>query len=249
MRIEGSMTQSYERLSSMQRINRAADDAAGLAISQKLKEQINGLDRGTSNTQDMNNLAKTAEGSLSSIHDSLHRMRELAVQASNGTLTSEDKAMLQTEIDEIKASISDTVRNTQFNTIKVLDGTFSDKNVAIDPSGKGMKMSIQNTGLTALGIDSFDVTGSFDISDIDSALEKVSDARANLGATSNRLDHAVNTNRIAEYNQIAANSRIEDLDIGLEIMQLNTQQIVNQYQYYAQKQSAQQKANSLSLLG
>lgn len=249
MRIEGSMQNTYERLSTAKRINRASDDPAGLAILQKLQEQTRGLNKATDNALSMNDLSKTADGALSSTHDSLQRMRELAVQAQNGILTDRDRAAIQEEISEIKQSISSTVQNTQFNTQKLLDGTFTDKNIAINPNGTGMKMNVQNTGLEALGIDSFDVTGSFDISDIDSAISKVSEARSELGATSNRITHGVNVNNISEYNITAANSRIEDLDMASAMVQLSTQQILQQYNYYAQKQTYQQKANSISLLG
>lgn len=249
MRIDGSTQNTYERLSTAKRINRASDDPAGLAILQKLQEQTRGLNKATDNALSMNDLSKTADGALSSMHDSLQRMRELAVQAQNGILTDSDRAAIQEEIGEIKQSISSTVQNTQFNTQKLLDGTFTDKNIAINPNGTGMKMNVQNTGLEALGIDSFDVTGSFDISDIDSAISKVSEARSELGATSNRITHGVNVNNISEYNITAANSRIEDLDMASAMVQLSTQQILQQYNYYAQKQTYQQKANSISLLG
>lgn len=236
MNIESSLTYNYERLSSGQRINRAADDAAGLTIAQKMETQIRGLDRGTDNALDANNLAQTAEGALGSIHDSLQRMRELAVQASNGILADSDKAIIQDEINQLKYSIQDTVKYTEFNTQKLLDGTFSNKNLATSPSGTGSTMTIENTGLETLGIKNFDVTGDFNIEDIDQAIEMVSSSRGKLGATSNALMHTVNYNNISLYNQTKSKSSLEDLDIAKEVTNQKTNEILLQYQIYAQKQ-------------
>ncbi|MCX7710587.1 MAG: flagellin [Clostridia bacterium] len=249
MRIEGALQNSYESLSSMQRINSAADDAAGLAISQNLTAETKGYDKGTDNALSMNDLAKTADGAMSSIHDSLQRMRELAVQASNGVLTGDDRKLIQEEIDQLKQSIGGVVQNTQFNTQKLLDGTFKDKNIAMNPSGTGMKMNIQNTGLEALGIKDFDVTKDFDIKTLDNAISQVSDARSQLGATSNRIMHGVSINQISSENLTASKSRMVDLDIPKAISQMKTQEILQQYQYFAQKQAAMQKSGTLSLLG
>ena len=246
----GEATQnSYERISSGRRTNHAADDAAGLAISQKLLSQSNGLSKGIENGLAMNDLAQTAEGSLGSMNDDLQRIRELAVQASNGTLTDGDKKIIQNEIEQLKGSISDTAKNTEFNTQKLLDGTFTNKNIALNPQGTGTTMSIQDSSLASLGIDNFDVTGDFDISDIDNAITKVTDSRSNLGATSNGIMRATSANTVAEYNTEAAESQIGDVDIASEVVQQNIQQILQQYQMYAQKQTMAQKSSSLSLLG
>lgn len=247
MRIGGSEN-TYQSLASGRRINSAADDAAGLAISEKLGSQAKGDSVAINNMHDSNNLIKTAEGALTSIHDNLHRMRDLAVQASNGILSSEDRQIIQNEIVQIKESIGETVKNTQFNTQKLLDGSFADKNIAMTPQGTGMKMNIENSGLENLGIKDFDVTGNFDIGDIDRAIEKISEGRTELGATSNRLEHGISSAEISEYNQMAAKSRIADADIAKKAIQLNTQQIIENYKIYAQKQTMQGKANSLNLL-
>lgn len=248
MTIDSISSNSYARLSSMQKINSAADDAAGLAISQKMTAQTNGYEQGAANALSMQDLANTAEGSLSSMQDNLQRIRELAVEASNGTLSDSDKQDIQDEVNQLKSEISDDAKNTQFNSMSLLDGTFTNKNIAVNPSGTGMMMNMQNTSLQTLGIANFDVTGSFDISGIDNAIDKVSKARSNLGATSNAISSAVNVDWQSEQDLTAANSRIVDADVGTETTNLNIQKILEQYRMFAQKQGMQQKANVLDLV-
>ena len=247
MRIENNLTQNYERLSSLQRINSASDDAAGLAISQRMEAQTGGIEQGSKNAADMQNLVNTADGVLCSIHDNLNRMRELSVQASNGILSSSNREIIQKEIGQIKEEIGEQVKNTEFNTQKLIDGSFSDKNVASNASGKGMQMSIENTGLAELGIKDFDVTGNFDISDIDYAIDKVSSARGQLGAQSNRLEHTMNSNQVAAENQRAARSRIVDLNVGKEVTAKNTNQILQSYRIAMQQSEMEQTRNRLDI--
>jgi flagellin len=249
MMIDNSIQNSYQRLSSGKRINSAADDPAGLAISQSLKAQSNGLNQGINNGLSGYDAANTADGALGSINDSLQRIRALAVQASNGTLAGGDKQAIQDEINQLKGSISDTAKNTSFNTQKVLDGTFTDKNIATNPQGTGMKMTIQNTSLSSLGIDNFDVTGSFDISNIDNAISKVSDSRSSIGATSNGIMYAADADAIAQSGAQQAGSGIEDQDMAAGVSDLKTQMLLQKIQIYAQKQMMSQKASSINLLG
>lgn len=249
MRIDGSMNSALLKLSTMQRINSAADDAAGLAISEKMDAQVRGIEQGTENAQDMQNVARTAEGSLNTIEDSLQRIRELSVQASNGILTGEDKAIIQTEIDQLKTGIADAVKNTEFNGIKLLDGSFSNKVAATGANGTGQVMNIENTGLANLGIENFDVTGDFDISDIDAAIEKVSGSRAKLGATDNALQATINNNRVTAENEVSAKSQIRDADIAKQLMELNRGKITNQYSMFAQQAQMSQMSSTLNLLG
>lgn len=248
MRIGSTNQNPYEQLATMKKINRAADDPAVMAISTKISSLTTGLDKSTENIQSMNDLANTAEGSLSSINDSLSRMKELTVQASNGTMTMDDKKIIQMEIEGLKSSIHDVAKNTEFNTQKLLDGSFTDKKIASNPSGTGSKMNIKDASLEALGIDKFDVTGNFNMEDIDKAIEKVSDSRAELGATSNSLKSAASVNQVAAENLTAANSKISDTDIGEALMKMNTDKILKQYQYFAQKQTLEDKASSLNML-
>lgn len=248
MKIDTTIQNSYSQLSSGKRINSAADDPAGLSISQQMTAQVKGYDAGTANVQTAKDLTTTAGDALGSINDQLQRMRELAVQASNGIYTAEDKVGIQQEIDQLKTSINSVGKGTEFNTIKLLDGSFSDKNVASGPSGTGKTMSIQNSSLESLGIADFDVTKTFDIATIDSAITKVSDSRASLGATSNALDAQVNINETASYNLSASESQISSADIAKTASDLKQQQMLQQVQVYAQKMKMSQGAGVLNLL-
>ncbi len=206
MNIASVSAQAYERLSTGLQINRAADNAAGLSITQGMSSEIKGMEQNVENIGSMNDLAKTAEGALNSIQDSLGRIRELSVQASNGILTDGDKSIIQSEISQLMQGIQDTSRNTEFNTMKLLDGSFANKNTAMSPDGSGMQISIESAALDNLGLSGYDVTGAFDLSDIDNAIEKVSDSRANLGSLANAFEHATNStqNTIANLSDHAA---------------------------------------------
>jgi len=240
--------QNYAQLSSMKRINSAADDAAGMAIAEKLEALSRGFDQATENTQDAINLGNTAEGAMAGISDQLGRMRELAVQASNGLLTDEDRGMIQTEIDQLKDGIGNLVQNTEFNGIKLLDGSFSEKNIQNNPSGTGTQMNIANTGLTELGIENFDVTSTFSIDDIDSAISKINSARSEVGAQTNRFESSIRANEVARENTLSAQSRIEDLDAAEGITSLKQNQIIDQYKIAIQQKQMQQQGNTLNLL-
>lgn len=223
------MSTSMLRMSTAQKINSAADDAAGLAISEKMTSQIAGLSKNANNVADTSNLLNTAEGSLSSIGDSLSRMKELSVQASNGVLSDSDKSIIQNEINALKEGISDVVKNTEFNTMKLLDGSYANKTVASNPNGSGSKIAIENTSLETLGIKDFDVTGDFDISKIDSAIKMVTGSRAKIGATTNGLSHtgANISNRLV--NETASRSRIQDTDFAEEISKFKQNQVKDAY--------------------
>jgi flagellin len=227
------------RMSTARRINSAADDAAGLSISEKMLSQSNGYSVGSRNAEDAQSLSNVAEGGLSGINDNLQRMRELSVQASNGTYSDEDKVAMQSEIEQLKSSITDQVKGTEFNTIKLLDNT-SNINLATNPSGTGMSMQMVDTSLETLGIADFDVTKNFSIKSIDDAISKVTKGRSNLGATSNRLDSVTSSNDITNLNLIAARSRITDTDFGKSITSYNTQNVLNQYNYMAMQANIQQ---------
>lgn len=232
------------KMATGRRINSAADDAAGLAISEKLLSQSNGYSVANRNAEDGQSVANVADGGLDGIQDSLQRMRELSVQASNGTYSDEDKALIQKEIVQLKSTITDQVKGTQFNTIKLLDNT-SEINLATNPSGTGTSMKMVDTSLETLGIADFDVTKNFSINSIDKAIAKVSSARADFGATSNRLDHVISSNDITNHNLIASMSRIVDTNYGQAVTDYNTQNALNQYSYMAIQANMQQ--NSLSM--
>lgn len=238
---------TYAALSSGYKINTAADDAAGLAISEKLLSQTNGYDVGSSNVKDGISFINVAEGALSGIQDSLHRIYELGVRASNGLYSDSDKQAFQAEIDGLKQNIQDIAKNTTFNTLKPLDGSMADIELATNPKGESLKIQLENTTLETLGIADFDVTKDFDLKDIEKAIEKISEARSNFGAHSNALEHTVNSNNYASYNMSAANSRIKDTEYGEQIIKRNRDEALQQYRFFGIRARAEQNAGILRL--
>ena len=234
---QSALQSSYAQLSSGKRINSAADDASGFAISEKLGAQVTGLEVGTKNALDMQGLLNTAEGGLSNINDSLLRIRELAVYAQNGILTDSDKKLLQYEADQLLEGIKNAAQYTQFNRINVLDGNFVDKNLASNPNGTGMKINIENATLPALGLDNLDITklGGDAIKAIDNALDMVNDARAKIGAQSNAIDYVVSANETSYLNMMQAKSRIEDADMAKAVMDMNIAKVLEQVQMFSIK--------------
>lgn len=232
------MAKSMMKLSAGQRINKAADDAAGLAISEKMNAQIRGASQNVDNISDMDNLLNTAEGSLESINNSLTRIRELSVQASNGILTKDDKQIIQNEIEGLKKGISSTVNHTEFNTMKVLDGSFSNKNVAMNTNGSGSRITIENSSLETLGIKEFDVTTSFDLGDIDKAISKVTESRAKIGSANNAFEHARNYTKNKIINETSAMSQIKDADMAAEISNYQKNKVLEKYSMAMQRESS-----------
>lgn len=229
----GGSSGQYEQLSTMKKVNSAADNAAGLAISEKMTSQVNGYDKGSENAQASSDMLKVAEGGLSSIQENLQRIRELGLQASNAIYTDEDKRAIQDEIDGLKSSIQDAAKGTEYNTLKLLDGSMADMNLALNPDGTGMKIQLANSTLESLGIEDFDVTKEFDIKDIDSAIEKVSQSRASVGSTQNVLESVYNTNGISSENLTNAKSKIVDLDVEKAVSDMQKDKVLDEYKRYA----------------
>ena len=224
---------SSEKLSSGYRINRAADDAAGLSISEKMRSQIRGLNRASANAQDGVSAIQVAEGALSEAHSILQRMNELATQAANDTNTSVDRQAIQDEIDALTSEIDRIQSTTQFNTNNLLDGNFTGKNLQIGAlEGQNIVISISNMSASSLGITSLDVS-SFDsagqaMTKVQSAIEKVSSQRSKLGALQNRLEHTIdNLDNVAENTQ-AAESRLRDTDMAAEMVEYSKNNILAQ---------------------
>lgn len=238
----------YAQIASGNRINTASKDPSGMAIAEKLTSQIKGSDQAVENMASSQNLLQTAESALDSITGSLQRVRELGVQAQNGTMTDDDRSIIQNEIREIFSGIQETAQNTEFNTMKLLDGSFSGKVLGAGANGQGSVMQLENASLEALGIDNFSVEGDFDLSTIDQALETVQSARSNIGSRQNGLDARINQTQISQENLSAGRSQIEDLDIGQALMDLNRQRVLSQYQMALQNKSAEQEQNRLGLL-
>lgn len=244
-----SMADDMLRIATGRRINSAADDAAGQAIAEQLRATANGFRQGADNTADMGNLVNTAEGALGGISDSLQRVRELSIQAGNGTLNDRDRQAIQGEINQLMEGIQSNAANTEFNSIRLLDGNFADRNVASNPDGSGMRISIENTSLEALGLDNFDVTsGNFDIGVIDNAISAVSSSRSNLGAISNALEHVISANNNAHTNQVAALSRIEDADIALESINRQRREVMDQMSIFNLRNQTEQMQNMVNII-
>ncbi|GHU50245.1 flagellin [Clostridia bacterium] len=251
---------TYQQLSSAKRINSASDDAAGLAISEKIRSQINGLERGTQNTLDMGNLLKTAEGGLSGINDALQRIRELTVQASNGIYGDDDISYMQEEVSQLLDHIDQTSKYTEFNGKKLLKGTTNNLHTASSANGDGMTASTGSFSLDDLGLRGFDLTkldlgrseknpkqdAAFDA--IDSALGKVNRQRSKIGAQENRLEYAVNSNETSYINQMQALSNVADANFAKATTRLSTANVLSSYQQFAQQQKMTQQGNFISLL-
>ena len=237
---DGLMAKSLEKLSSGYRINRAADDAAGLAISEKMKAQTRGLRQAVRNAQDGISLIQTAEGALNEVHAILQRMRELVVQAGNGIYESDDLQMIQNEINQLIEEIDGISDRTEFNAKTLLDGNL-DINLQIGANaGQVMEISIAKMDSQSLGVQGVNIvpptdgTGDTDgtvdidaqIKTIDDAIKSVSQERSKLGAYQNRLEHTINNLNTAAENLEAAGSRIRDVDMALEMANFTRHQIL-----------------------
>jgi flagellin len=225
-----STSVSYGDFASGKRINSAADDAAGLAISEKMEAQSNGLRVGAENAGAGKNALQVAEGAMNEMQESLQRIRELGLKAANGLTSDDDKQIYQKEIDLLKKGLEESAVNTQFNEKKLLDGSMADMQLATNPDGSGMKIRMENATLESLGIADFDVTGEFDLEAIDNAMNRLSEARSNLGSSTNRLEHTIGYNNAAAIEQTSSQSRIEDLDVPQAISELKKNELLDDYQ-------------------
>lgn len=231
-----NLSKAMEKLSSGLRINRAGDDAAGLAISEKLRSQVRGLNQAIRNAQDGISLIQTAEGALQETHSILQRMRELAVQAANDTATADDRTAIQKEIDQLLQEIDRIANNTQFNTIKLLDGsTVATSGLSFQigaNQGQSINVTIKSEKAASMTINGIDVTSAASadaaIASIDEAIKYVSLQRAELGAVQNRLEHTIANLSVAVENLTASESRIRDVDMALEMMNFTKTQILQQ---------------------
>ncbi|NGP45280.1 flagellin Hag [Bacillaceae bacterium SIJ1] len=258
-----TQTQSnMEKLSSGLRINRAGDDAAGLAISEKMRGQIRGLEQATRNAQDGISLIQTAEGALNETHSILQRMRELAVQSSNDTNTDADRGELQKELNELVDEIDRISGDTEFNTKKLLNGDADSANggTAIvfhigANATQNISLDIASMDAAGLGVDglkgagiSTQVDADTAITTINNAIETVSAERSKLGAYQNRLEHTINNLGTSAENLTAAESRIRDVDMAKEMMEFTKNNILSQASQAMLAQANQQPQGVLQLL-
>lgn len=237
-----------QALSSGKKINKAADGAAELAVLQKQDALVRGYQAGTGNLQSGKSALNIADGAMSGVADSLQRIRELAVKASNGLYGADDKQYMQAEIDQLKQGIGEIASNTSYNENKLLDGSMSDKVIISDSEGTSLSFSTPDSALSALGIEDFDVTGDFDISAIDSALQKIGAGRASVGAQSNTFDYAINYNGVAEYNTVSAQSKLGDTEYGEYVSKMQKENLLQTYRVMMQRnQMEQRRQNTLGL--
>lgn len=252
------LQKSTEKLSSGYKINRAADDAAGLSISEKMRNQIRGLNKASDNAQDGISLVQTAEGALNEVHSMLQRMSELAVQASNGTNASQDRTALDNEVQQLKTEIERVGTTTQFNKMDILTGEFSSNNEKTLQVGANQDqvITIAISALTSTVGSALDTkvkvgtasAAQSSITIIQNSITNLSALRSKLGALQNRLEHTVaNLDNISENTQ-SAESRIRDTDMAEEMVQYSKNNILQQAGQSMLAQANQANQGVLSLL-
>jgi flagellin len=220
---------AMERLSSGYRINRAADDAAGLAITEKLRGQIGGLEQAQRNAQDAISLVQTAEGNLQEVHSMLQRVRELAVQYKNGSLSSTDRAAIQSEVNMLASEVERIGSSAQFNGILLLSAA---ANITFQVGAQDGEVITVATISLGQGVPpaafALSATGATDIGEIDNAIDAVSAQRAQFGAVQNRLEHTLSNLAVYNENLMASESRIRDVDMAAEMVNFTKLQILQQ---------------------
>lgn len=252
--VTGRLQGNFSRLSSGLRIATAADDAAGLGISERMRAQVRSFTVASRNAQDGVSLVQTAEGALQEVSNNLNRMRELAVQSSNGTLTTADRATLDTEFQALVTEIDRVATQTTFNGVNLLDGSTTSLSVQVGVnSGETIGLSLSDSSSTGLSLGSLDVTSagnaSTALASIDTAIGTVASSRGTLGAAQNRLSSAISSILNTRENLSAAESRIRDVDVAIETADLTRNSILQQAAVSVLAQANTQPQLALSLLG
>lgn len=262
--VGGAQAKASQRLSSGLKINSAADDAAGLAISEKMRAQIRGLDMATKNAQDGISMIQTAEGSMQEINNMVQRIRELTVQASNDTNTSDERAKIGDEVQQLTDEITAMAGRTEFNTKKLASGDFAvtgGTKIALQigaNASQQIKFNIGDMTASSLGIQSIaaqikaastsdDITKL--LTTIDTAVKNVTNQRAALGAVQNRVEYTINNLKISSENLSASESRIRDTDMAKEMMNLTRANVLQQAATSMLAQANQAPQSILKLLG
>jgi flagellin len=254
-----NLQKSMEKLSSGEKINRAADNSANLSISEKMRSQIRGLNQAGQNIQNGISFVQTTEGYMNETTDILQRIRELAVQSANGIYSDEDRSMMQVEISQLVAEVDRIASTAQFNGYNMLTGRFEENGLKLQV-GANMDQSVevkidrltaehlglkgQENTISVLDQDSANMT----ISTVDEALKKVNKNRSDLGAMQNRMELALKGNNIAKENMIASESRIRDTDYASEMVEFTKNSILNQASAAMLSQANSQHAMALKLL-
>jgi flagellin len=254
-----AVTKSTEKLSSGYAVNRAADDAAGLSISEKMRNQIRGINQSVKNAEDGVSLIQTAEGNMNEIHSILQRMGELATKAANDVNASDDRTSIQNEIDELTAEVDSISKKAAFNGTYLLTGSFSNKNLQVGAnSGERMTISISKMSASNLGIQGATASKGLSVSShekassamskITAAIKKVSAARSLLGAKQNRLEYTINNLENYSENLTSAESQIRDTDMATEMSNYTKNNILQQAAQSMLAQANQSTQGVLSLL-
>lgn len=248
-----NMNKTMEKLSSGYRINRAADDAAGLAISEKMRFQINGMQQAQRNANDGISLIQTAEGALTEVHSMLQRLNVLANQSANGTYASTDRAKVDLEVQQLLGEISNIAGKTKFNGISLLNQTTTITFQVGVNQGDEIKISRGSMGATALSVNGINLKtlagAASAVGKIEKAIETVSEQRAKFGAVQNRLEHTINNLGVNVENLSAAHSRIRDADMASEMTSFTKNQILVQAGTAMLSQANSVPQNVLRLLG
>jgi len=226
-KITNRLNRSFEKLASGSRIPRASSDSAGLAISESLKALTASLEQGVRNLNDGISVTRIAEGALNESSNVLIRLRELSVQSQNGTLNTNQRAIIQDEFDHLTSQLSDISANTSFNGNTLLDGS-ADIDIVDGSSGGATTIRAGDQSASALGVGGLDASSGTTLAAIDQAIQNVSTARAALGSTENRLASQIRSQSVAIENTVAANSRIRDTDFASETSELVKNQILKQ---------------------
>jgi flagellin len=251
------MEKTLEKLSSGKRINRAADDAAGLAIAQKMGEMIKGLEQGMENVYDGLSMVQTADGGLEQTSENLGRMRELAMTAANGTLSQDQRDAVQAEFQALKDEVTRTSGSVEFNGQSLLDGSAGQVSIALGGSDAsdsidvdlGASMDAAGLGLTATRVDGADGSNARNaIRDLDAAMAQVSSQRSQLGAAGNRMESASRNLAVAMENTYASQSRVMDTDYAVEMASLARDQVLASSSTAVQAQARGLAGTALNLL-
>ena len=228
----GNTGKAIEKLSSGLRINRAGDDAAGLAISEKMRSQIRGLNQGSTNAQDGISMVQTTEGALTETHAMLQRLKTLAVQSANGTYINSDRELIQKEVDQLTTEITRIAEQTEFNGNTVLNTSNAFKFQIGNKAGQTISVTMKSMTADKLGINGLEMntsaTATAALAKIESAINTVSEHRATLGAVQNRLEHTIASTDTTAENLQASESRIRDTDMAKEMMEYTKSNILTQ---------------------
>ena len=237
-----SMQNIYGQLSSGKRINKAADGAAEMAIIQKEKAQINGMDAGSNNIQSGINALNISDGALGQVADYLQNIRELSIKAGNGLLGADDRKFIQNQIDQYKQGINDIVGTATYNEMHLLNGEKENFDVVTDSNGGKIGVGLSGSLADQLGINDYSVaSGKFDMRVIDNALKTVNSMRSKVGSQTNALTAAYNLNQNTSYNMTSSMSKLEDLDIPKAISEKKKKQTLQEYAIMMQKKKMEEE--------